>query len=541
VNEAENSTASPPAAATLGQRWRRAGHWRDRTVGEDIRRAAREHPGAAVVFHGSAGAELTTTLGELVARGERVAAGFQRLGLEPGDAVAIQVPNWAEGAVAHIAGWLAGAVVVPIVPIYGPREVGFILRQSGARAFVVARRWRDRDCAALLSRLPELAGLGHVAVIGDELAGTVAWAALEAETAPLRPPVVQPDDRCLLVYTSGTTADPKGVQHSHNTLLAEVHIMAARRDAGADVRALAAFPSGHVAGVLGLLRLLVRGVPTVVMDAWDGAAAARLVAEHRLTSSSGAPVYLATLLDEAERSGCDLSSLTEYMTGAANVSPALIERAARAGIAAYRGYGSSEHPTISSGHPDDPEVKRATTDGRITPGSEVRIVDADGRDLGEAADGEIVARGPEQFLGYLDAALDAGAFFPGRWLRTGDIGHLDADGYLTVTGRKKDIIVRGGEKISAKEVEDVLLGHPAVAEAAVVGAPDERYGERVCAFVVPRPGTSLDLDEVRLHFAAAGLARQKTPERLVIAAALPRTAAGKVRKHLLRDQMQSDH
>jgi acyl-CoA synthetase (AMP-forming)/AMP-acid ligase II len=441
----------------------------------------------------------------------------------------------------------------------------------------VARHGRDRDCAGLLAGLGELPALSRVVVVGPELPGTIAWASLEGGpparagleftapggglegtaaggglegtaaggglegTAPpvagFPPPPAGPDDPCLLVYTSGTTAEPKGVRHSHNTLLSEVHGSAATRRATPASKQLAAFPAGHVAGVLGLLRVLVLGTPAVIMDAWDPVAAARLVEEHRVTSGTGAPVYLATLLDEAERSGRDLSSLTEFLTGAADVPPALIERAGHAGIAAYRCYGSSEHPTISCGDPDDPLVKRATTDGRVSPGNEVRIVDEEGRDLPAGTDGEIVSRGPEQFLGYLASDLDAEAFLPGGWLRSGDLGHLDSGGYLTVTGRKKDIIVRGGEKISAREVEGVLLRHPAVAEAAIVGAPDERYGERACAFVVLRPGASLGLAEVRRHFAGAGLARQKTPERLIITGELPRTAAGKVAKHALRARL----
>jgi len=498
-----------------------------------MRRAASEHPDSPVVFHRSPGGELATTVGDLHARALRVAAGLARLGVRPGDAVAIQVPNWPEGAVAQAAGWLAGAVVVPIVPIYGPAEVGFILRQSAARVFIVARHWRDRDCAGLLAGMGSPPALSHVVVVGEDLPATTAWADLERDPEPgFSLPGANPDDPCLLVYTSGTTAEPKGVRHSHNTLLSEVRGNSRRAMPG--MKQLAAFPSGHVAGVLGLLRVLVLGLPSVIMDAWDPAAAARLVAEHRVTSASGAPIYLATMLDAAQRSGCDLSSLTEYLTGAADVPPALIERADRAGIAAYRCYGSSEHPTISSGVPADPLVKRATTDGRVSPGNEVRIVDDDGRELPAGADGEIVSRGPEQFLGYLASQLNAGAYLPGGWLRSGDLGHLDSAGYLTVTGRKKDIIVRGGEKISATEVEDVLLRHPAVAEAALVGAPDHRYGERACAFVVLRPGASLDLAEVQRHFAEAGLARQKTPEQLIIAAALPRTAAGKVQKFALR-------
>jgi acyl-CoA synthetase (AMP-forming)/AMP-acid ligase II len=225
------------------------------------------------------------------------------------------------------------------------------------------------------------------------------------------------------------------------------------------------------------------------------------------------------------------------MTGAANVSPSLIERADAVGIRAYRCYGSSEHPTISSGEPDDSLDKRATTDGRVTAGNEWRLVDDDDRDVPTGVDGEIVVRGPEQFLGYLDPALNDGLYLEDGWLRTGDVGRVDADGFLTITDRKKDIIIRGGENIASKEVEDVMLTHPAVADVAAVGVPDERYGERVCAFVVLRTGHSLTLPDVRQHFSEAGLARQKTPERLEIVDALPRTAAGKIQKFALRDRL----
>jgi acyl-CoA synthetase (AMP-forming)/AMP-acid ligase II len=301
---------------------------------------------------------------------------------------------------------------------------------------------------------------------------------------------------------------------------------------------LAAFPPGHVAGLNVLLRALLHGVPTVFMEGWDPDAALDLVHRHGVTASAGVPLQLAGLLDAAERDGRGTGTLNSYLVGAASVPPVLVERADRAGVAAYRAYGSSEHPTISSGTPDDPVDKRAGTDGRLTPGTRVRIVDADGNDLPPGRDGEIWTRGPEVFAGYRDRALDAEAFTPDGWLRTGDVGRLDEDGYLTVTDRLKDIIVRGGEKISSKEVEDLLSAHPSVAEAAAVAEPDERYGERVCAFVILRPGTALDLEAVRAHFAAHGAARQKTPERLVLVDALPRTPAGKVRKHELRASLR---
>jgi acyl-CoA synthetase (AMP-forming)/AMP-acid ligase II len=341
------------------------------------------------------------------------------------------------------------------------------------------------------------------------------------------------------VYTSGTTADPKGVQHTHNTLLAEIRAHPAVPARGPEV-SLAVFPAGHIGGVLGLTRLFARGTMSVLMDTWDADDAAALIAEHRVTSTAGTPFHLMHLLDAADRGGHDITSLRSYMVGAASVPPSLVERAAQHGLAAFRAYGSSEHPTVTSGSAGDPLDVRARTDGRLTPGNEIRIVDDDGHDLACGVDGEVVTRGPEQFVGYRDPALDDASFLPGRWFRTGDIGHVDGDSYLTITDRKKDIIIRGGENISSKEVEDILAAHPSVAEAAAVGSPDPTYGERVAAFVILRPGAHLDLDAVREHFTARGVARQKTPERIEIVEDLPRTAAGKVKKFELRTRLR-DH
>jgi cyclohexanecarboxylate-CoA ligase len=246
------------------------------------------------------------------------------------------------------------------------------------------------------------------------------------------------------------------------------------------------------------------------------------------------------LLDEARSAGRDISSLTRYLTGAASVPPSLMHRAQGLGIVSWRTYGSTEHPVLSSGTPDDPEAKRHGTDGRVTDGNEVRLVDDEGVDVSPGAEGEIVARGPRQFAGYRDAALDAEAFLPGGWFRTGDIGRFDADGYLIITDRKKDIIIRGGENIASREVEDLLVLHAGIAEAAVCAAPDPLLGELVCAFVVPRPGARIDLDVVRRHFAGLGVARHKTPERVEAVIDLPRTATGKVKKTELRALLRTE-
>ncbi|MFA1538165.1 AMP-binding protein [Actinomadura monticuli] len=496
-----------------------------RDLGGALRATAGRFGAMPLVFHGAPGT-ATTDLGALHRRALSVAAGLAGLGVEPGDVVALQLTGRVESAIAHAAVLLRGAVVLPVVPIYGLRELGFVLRQSEAAALITSTGRAD-EVRAMSAELPALRQV--VDVDGED------WDALEAHP-PLgahAPP--DPDRICVLVYTSGTTADPKGVQHTHRSVLAELGTMPGHEDGYVY---LDAFPPGHVAGLCVLLRALVNGVATVFMEKWDPGTALDLVHEHRVTASAGVPFHLAGLLDAADRTGRGTGSLREYLVGAASVPPVLVERAGRAGIAAYRAYGSSEHPTISSGAADDPAAKRATTDGRLKEGTEVRIVDPEGGDLPAGEEGEIWSRGPEVFAGYRDPALNAEAFTPDGWLRTGDVGRMDPDGHLTITDRLKDIIVRGGEKISSKEVEDLLAVHPAVAEAVAVAEPDERYGERVCAFAVLREGAGLDLGQVREHFAALGAARQKTPERLVVVDALPRTAAGKVRKHELRKEVR---
>jgi acyl-CoA synthetase (AMP-forming)/AMP-acid ligase II len=346
-----------------------------------------------------------------------------------------------------------------------------------------------------------------------------------------------PDDLAMLVYTSGTTSAPKGVQHTSRTLLSEMATQAhAKRDGGAE-RVLSPWPPGHVAGAIGMLRYLVEGVPLVLMDQWSPDEAARLVAEHQVTHMSTTPFHLSGLLDGAEAGGHDLSSLRSVLTGAAPVPPSLIQRSEAAGLRPFRCYGSSEMPTVTTGHPDDPLEKRLTTEGLPMLGAEIRFVDDDGNDVEE---GEIALRGPDLFIGYRDPEINAKAFLPGGWFLSGDIGKFDADGYLLITDRKKDVIIRGGENISSREVEDLLFNNPDILEAAVVAAPDERMGEIVCAFVIARPGRTPTLDAVRTQFFSAGIAKQKTPERLIIVDEFPRNSTGKVLKHELRAQIRAE-
>jgi acyl-CoA synthetase (AMP-forming)/AMP-acid ligase II len=298
---------------------------------------------------------------------------------------------------------------------------------------------------------------------------------------------------------------------------------------------LGTFPAGHVAALMSLLRPLTSGGTTVMMDRWSARAAVELIEAHQVTVSAGTPFFLSTLLNEAQRSGRDISSLKGFLVGAATVPSSLVERADAAGIVSWRTYGSTEHPAISAGSPLDPADKRRGTDGRVAPGNEVRLIDESGADVGPGAEGEIMARGPKQFLGYQDAAVDSEAFVDATWFRTGDLARFDDDGYLVVTDRVKDIIIRGGENISAREVEEVLARHPGVHEVAVLAAPDDTWGEVVCAVVVAADAAGgPTLAELEAHAAASGLASHKAPARILLVAELPRTAAGKVRKRELR-------
>jgi acyl-CoA synthetase len=500
-----------------------------------LSRAALARPQTRMHFHTEEGATLATTA-ELIDSADRLARGLRAIGLRRGDPVAMQLPTSRETAVLYLAALQIGAVLVPIVHIYGPTEVGFILRQSRARFLCVPDRWRGIDFLARVEALGSLPDLERVIVVGERTPAhgiTLKTVATLGQAHASHAPAPEPQDICLLLYTSGTTATPKGVQHTHQTVGAEWQIPFI--DGPGPY--LTPFPAGHIAGFNFLLRPFVTGTDMVFMDRWDASLAAELVERYRVRLSGGTPFHLQGLLEAATREHRDLSSLASYGLGGTGVTPEHVELADRAGFAGTRAYGLTEHSTVSIGWRDSPFVERACTDGRVQPGTQVRIVDEMDRVLPVGSEGEILVCGPELFIGYTDPLLNAQAFTSDGWFRTGDIGKLDAANCLTITDRKKDIVIRGGENISSQEVERVLATHPAVRDVAIVARHDARYGETVCAVVVLHAGAELDLPAVQTHFAKAGVARQKTPESLWLVADLPRTASGKVRKGDLRAQV----
>ncbi|NNN28893.1 AMP-binding protein [Streptomyces sp. S3(2020)] len=511
--------------AELAKRYEAEGWWTQDTIGDLLARGLAAAPDAEFRVH-SAVRPWSGTFHDVERVARRLAGGLRERGVGPGDTVAFQLPNWMEAAAVFWASAFLGAAVVPIVHFYGRKEVGYILDAVRPKAFVTAQRFgRLEFRAELCADVPVVAVVGrdprrdpHAEDFEELLSDTPLPGALPAD----------PTGPALIAFTSGTTRDPKGVVHSHQTLGHETRQLTASYppDRG---HQLTAAPVGHFIGMVNAFLIpVLEGSPVNLTDVWDPGRALRLMTEHDLHIGGGAPYYVTSLLDHPDFTRAHLRHMRYAGLGGSSVPVAVTTRLAGLGVHVFRAYGSTEHPSITSSRFDAPEAKRLFTDGDARPGVEVRL----------AEDGEILSRGPDLCLGYTDPALTERFFDDEGWYHTGDIGVLDEDGYLTITDRKSDIIIRGGENISALEVEEVLLALPGVAEAAVVAAPDARLGEHAAAFLRMLPDHPLPgLDEMRAHLDNSGLARQKWPEELHGVTDFPRTASGKVQKFRLRQDI----
>ncbi|MFY9588600.1 MAG: AMP-binding protein [Actinomycetota bacterium] len=532
-----------PARARLFDEYKARGLWGSRTFNDALEEGALQRWPDSLFVVASPTRPATLTYREMHERGVHLAGALHALGLRKGDVLAMEMPNWMEACLLYHAATALGVVVTPIIHIYQAKEVEFILRQSGAKAFVVPDDWRGVDYTAMVSAIrPRLPELEHVIVVGEKVPdGCISYADLEAKaTTDFERPDISPDEPHILAYTSGTTSDPKGVVHSHNSLLAECRQTAACSGGDEHDVFLCPNPIGHIAGIFSALiaPFLYGYQKLVLMDGWDPKWALELIQEHKVTRTGGATFFAMTLVGAPEFNDFDTSSLQLFGLGGAGVPPSIVQQLHGLGWKSSRSYGCTEHPSITMGTLTDPPEKCAFTDGRPQTDVEIRLVDDDGKDVPDGEEGEVLSRGPDQFLGYMDPAMDAEAFDDDGWFRTGDIGRVDADGYLVITDRKKDIIIRGGENISAREVEELLATHPKVQESAVTAIADQKYGERVCAFVKTRDDQPLSLEEVLAHFKAQGVAKQKTPERIELVADFPRTLSGKIQKYLLRRQLE---
>jgi acyl-CoA synthetase (AMP-forming)/AMP-acid ligase II len=511
------------------------GEWSGVTIGERLDQLAQATPDKVVAIDGAA----RLTAGALRRRALRLAAWLGQRGVQPGEVVSFQLPNWHEAMIVGFACAYGGFVVQPLVPIFREAELGFMLADAGSRALFVPGQFGKTDHMALAQRVrgavPSLAAI--VGVRDDR--GDAAFEAVAADGPAPEPAYPDANAVKLILYTSGTTSAPKGVMHTHNTLDCELRTYSAYLQMGPEDVVFMPSTVGHITGYLyGLELPILLGCPTVLMDAWDARRAADLIEEHGVTYTVGATTFIQELAQVCLETGRTLPSLRHFPTGGAPVPPVVIELAERAFARCqpFRIYGSTEAPTVTLGDLRPGSLRaRADTDG-VPVGNEVRIVGGDGAPLAAGEEGEIVVRGPELCVGYLrwddNAAFDADGFF-----HTGDLGRLRGDGALEITGRKKDIIIRGGENISPREVEDAISELPQVQEIAVVAMPHPRLGETGCAVAVLTAGASLELADITRHLEAKGLAKPKWPERLVVLAEMPHTPAGKIIKTRLREMV----
>ena len=515
--------------ADLADEYRRAGYWRDETLADRFASICSEHAARVALIDGDERMRFEQ-VAECV---DRVAQWFAFLS-KPGDVIAWQLPNWWEAVIVHHAAIAAGCISNPLNPAWRERELREAVGGTKPAVIVVPESWRGFASVEFAVQLQgESLASAVVLVRGIARPGIFDFTHFLKVPAPKTSRrELASDAPAVLLFTSGTTSAPKGVLHTHRSLLCEMDSFPSIHSLTPDDRYLGGAPVGHIAGlVYGAMTPFALGTSTVFLERWVASRAVAAITDERATFQTGPPTFLQTLA--AASGSANTRSFRLFSTGgAASPTEAARAAAARLGCVLKRAYGSTEIPTLTATALGDDERARTETDGRAIGGAEVRIASPDGDSLPLGDEGEIWGRAPEMFSGYLDPVVEA--FTTDGWFRTGDIGVLDQDGLLRVTGRMKDIVIRGGENISAPELEELVASHPAVADVAIVGIPDERLGERVCAAVSLRPGATLTLDDVVKHLRGLNVATHKLPEQLEIMPRLPRTTSGKVAKAALR-------
>lgn len=536
--------------------YRENGSWRDELLSEVIRANAEQTPDkVAIVAHHADGQRAEViSYRQLDRLTNRFAGALLELGVKPGEVVSYQLPNWWEFAVLTTACVRIGAVSNPIMPILRKREVRFILDRLQSRVCIVPGTFRGFAHAAMLAEIKgELSTLEHVFVLTDDdepVPGTERfrpffcderWEDKHSlpELDSLRPRADQPTE---VMFTSGTTGEPKGVVQDHNSLELSARVMAEGCGLTGDDVVLMASPLGHQTGYLyGVYMPLKYGMKVVYQDIWNPDAVLRLIGDEGVTFTMGSTAFVLDACAAVERNpDVDTSSLRLFFNAGAPIPPRAVEEArTRLKTKLLSGWGMTEIGLCSMTTPSDPDAKVTVSDGVAIEGIRLRIADSDGNTVAAGAEGRLLVQAPSQHLAYLarDDLYDA-AFFDG-WFETGDLARMETDGYIRITGRSKDLIIRGAENIPVAEVEALLYQHPAVREVAVVAVPDDRLGERACAVVVPAEDTAPVLDELVRHLAELGMAKQFWPERLQIRDALPKTASGKIQKVILRDELRT--
>jgi cyclohexanecarboxylate-CoA ligase len=527
------------------------GYWPDRTINEYLDACLAECPDklALTAIRVEAGDARRFTYRDIATLTDRIAIGLARIGVGRNDVVAIQLPNWWQFSLLYLACSRIGAVLNPLMPIFRERELSFMLRHGEAKVFVVPKRFRNFDHEEMARSLqPALPSLKRVIVVDgggaddfDALLTEPEWEKQSDAAAILTQNRPSPDDITQLIYTSGTTGEPKGVMHSANTLIANIIPYAARLRLGENAVVLMASPMAHQTGFMyGLMMPIMLRASAVLQDVWDATKAADLIRQQGVTFTMASTPFLTDLTRVVSEAGSGVPTLKTFLCAGAPIPGPLVEQARGVlGAKIVSAWGMTENGAVTSIKLEDDDLLAFTTDGCALAGVEVKVIDDDGKTLPPGKVGRLLVRSCSNFGGYLKRP-QWNSTDPEGWFDTGDLARMDSSGYIRISGRSKDVIIRGGENIPVVEVESLLYKHPVVAQVAIVAYPDERLGERACAIVVPRAGQTLDFAEMTAFLKSQKLAIQYIPERLILRDALPATPSGKIQKFRLREMLSKD-
>ncbi|EFE7735084.1 medium-chain fatty-acid--CoA ligase [Escherichia coli] len=518
--------------------YRQQGLWGDASLADYWQQTARAMPDkiAVVDNHGA-----SYTYSALDHAASCLANWMLAKGIESGDRIAFQLPGWCEFTVIYLACLKIGAVSVPLLPSWREAELVWVLNKCQAKMFFAPTLFKQTRPVDLIlplqNQLPQLQQIVGV----DKLAPATSSLSLSqiiADNTPLTMAITtHGDELAAVLFTSGTEGLPKGVMLTHNNILASERAYCARLNlTWQDVFMMPA-PLGHATGFLhGVTAPFLIGARSVLLYIFTPDACLALLEQQRCTCMLGATPFVYDLLNLLEKQPADLSALRFFLCGGTTIPKKVARECQQRGIKLLSVYGSTESSPHAVVNLDDPLSRFMHTDGYAAAGVEIKVVDDARKTLPPGCEGEEASRGPNVFMGYFDEPeLTARALDEEGWYYSGDLCRMDEAGYIKITGRKKDIIVRGGENISSREVEDILLQHPKIHDACVVAMPDERLGERSCAYVVLKaPHHSLSLEEVVAFFSRKRVAKYKYPEHIVVIEKLPRTASGKIQKFLLR-------
>ncbi|MDP9568273.1 UNVERIFIED_ORG: acyl-CoA synthetase [Kosakonia oryzae] len=521
--------------------YRRQGYWGDASLGDYWHQTLRAMPDklAVVDNHGD-----SYTYAALDHAASCLATWLLNSGIQPGDRVAFQLPGWCEFTVIYLACLKTGAVSVPLLPAWREAELVWVLNKCQAKIFFAPTLFKQtRPVDLILPLQNQLPWLQRIVGV-DKLAPattSLSFRQLVQENAPLHAPrEVHGDELAAVLFTSGTEGMPKGVMLTHNNILASERAYCARLNLTWQDVFLMPAPLGHATGFLhGVTAPFLIGARSVLLDIFTPEACLALLEQQRCTCMLGATPFVYDILCALGKQPADLSSLRFFLCGGTTIPKKVAQGCQQLGIKLLSIYGSTESSPHALVNLDDPLPRMMNTDGYAAAGVEIKVVDESRKTLLRGMEGEEASRGPNVFMGYLDEPeLTARALDDEGWYYSGDLCRMDDAGYISITGRKKDIIVRGGENISSREVEDVLLQHPAIEDACVVAMPDERLGERSCAYLVLKTREPpLRLEDVVAFFSRKRMAKYKYPERIVIVDKLPRTSSGKIKKFLLRQDI----